>query len=219
MAEPEAVVTITSNGMSSRRPLGPYLAPLVRDGVQVPSTPIPAIGNVEPVRVIVLGHVHDHRAGLCPVDARPDCEAAFLLDLAFQPGTAPPVAREDALDTSSSDVPLTPAASEEQVVTVASRATGIGGNGQADLPVIAVLRLAPDAVARVEPALAERGTGMSPSGVTWLVKLLVPDGDVSRVVAVALRDADLADPSVHAGAAMRAWIPRRDEVLEVRLGP
>jgi hypothetical protein len=185
-ADREALLEVTSDTATGHPPSGPSLTLHFRDGAAPPATAFPADGVVAPVPLLVLGHIADHRAALCPEEMRRACESAFIVDLALDPGDPVWPGRLDDLDAAG--VALEPAGSEDVAVTLALQAAGMRAG--IEPPVVAILRLSPAAVARVEPALAAP-SGMAPAGVTWIVKLLIPDGG-GRVRAFAIGDAAVA---------------------------
>jgi hypothetical protein len=172
--------------LTAQREAGPRLTLQFRDGAGPPLASYPEMGRVDPVPLLVLGHVADRRAAFCPDDTRGTCEAAFIVDLALVPGDPAFPARFDDLDTA--DGALVPAG-DEDVASLLARRTAGGPEG-AEPPVVAFLRLSPAGVARVEPALAAPG-GMVTTGVTWIVKLLIPEAG-GRVRAFAISDAAVA---------------------------
>jgi hypothetical protein len=186
-ADREPLIEVTPDSETGHPPDGPALTLHVRDGAQLPPNPAPAGGVIEPVPLLVLGHLADHRAGLCPADELAACESAFIVDLVLAPGDPAFPVRLDDLDTA--DGTLRPAASEDLAVQLARQAADLPTGVES--PVIAIMRLSPEALARVEPLLAAPDTGMAPNGVTWIIKLLIPEAG-GRVRSFALRDGEVA---------------------------
>ncbi|MBA2299475.1 MAG: hypothetical protein H0W22_01745, partial [Chloroflexi bacterium] len=170
MAEPESLVTVTSDGFDGRSPTGPAIQIDLDDLDRRWQPRLPDLGPAEPVEIFVVGHFDDRRSFACPPAVQDECRDRFVVDRvdwvdgATQPSSV--VGADDGRQTS------TPAAVQAIV------AEETPGDSLLSMAVVD----GPTGIGRIEPSLGTGRGGFIDQAWVWVVRVLEGERSVTYLV-------------------------------------
>ena len=159
MAGPESLVTREANGFSGREPAGPSIQ-IDLDDLDVGWQPgLPDLGPAQPIEISVVGHFDDRRSSACPAEQLTGCRDRFVVDrVDWVNGATQPTSRFDLVRGVGGPF------DDAQAIIDAVRPGGavlsaVHADGESGLR-------------RIEPALADQGSGLIQEQAVWVVRVL-----------------------------------------------
>jgi hypothetical protein len=159
MAEPESLVTREANGFSGREPAGPSIQ-IDLDDLEVGWQPgLPDLGPAQPIEIAVVGHFDDRRSSACPADLLTGCRDRFVVDrVDWVNGATQPTSLFDLVPGVGGPF------DDAQAIIDAVRPGGV---------VLSAVHADGDSgLRRIEPALADQGSGLIQEKAVWVVSVL-----------------------------------------------
>jgi hypothetical protein len=157
MQDPEPVMTVTDSGLSWRGPTGPAISPAFGDIDRSWAFPIDYTKPL--VELVVVGHFDDRRSAGCPADLGQACRDRFVVDrIDSVDGEALPTSQVDVVEGVGM-----PFEDVEHIIDAVKPGVSILSAVHVD---------GDQGLRRMEPALAERGSGLVEEAMLWVVGVL-----------------------------------------------